>query len=166
MFIINLTRLESGFLLQVHSMSDLDDIVYKIIEFGSTDYESELALRDKVLRKPLGIELSLDRELEKGEIHFGAFYNGSLVACLVVKTFSDSSAKIRQMAVEPEFRAKGIGASLMKAAESYLETHGVRSISLNAREYALEFYLKLGYQVVGERFTEVGIPHFKAVKSV
>lgn len=32
-------------------------------------------------------------------------------------------------------------------------------IETHAREYAADFYLKLGYEITGDRFTEVGIPH-------
>jgi predicted GNAT family N-acyltransferase len=37
---------------------------------------------------------------------------------------------------------------------------------LHARETAVPFYLKLGYEVVGGQFEEVGIPHFKMEKKL
>lgn len=36
---------------------------------------------------------------------------------------------------------------------------GYARIYLHAREYAVGFYEKLGYECFGEPFTEVGIPH-------
>jgi len=35
---------------------------------------------------------------------------------------------------------------------------------LHAREAAIPFYLRLGYELEGEPFTEVGIPHRRMVK--
>ena len=36
---------------------------------------------------------------------------------------------------------------------------GYSRVYLHAREVAIEFYRKLGYEVFGEGFVEVGIPH-------
>jgi predicted GNAT family N-acyltransferase len=37
---------------------------------------------------------------------------------------------------------------------------------LNARDTAIPFYLHLGYELVGEPFVEVGIPHRKMRKAL
>lgn len=36
---------------------------------------------------------------------------------------------------------------------------------LHARDSALDFYLSLGYSIVGDPFEEVGIPHHRMEKS-
>lgn len=36
---------------------------------------------------------------------------------------------------------------------------GYKRVFMHARAYAVPFYLKLGYEVFGEEFVEVTIPH-------
>jgi predicted GNAT family N-acyltransferase len=43
---------------------------------------------------------------------------------------------------------------------------GIASLVLSAQESALEFYLRLGYRVEGERSFEAGIPHRKMRKAL
>jgi len=37
---------------------------------------------------------------------------------------------------------------------------------MHARKTAIGFYEKSGYSVIGDEFTEVGIPHFEMVKKI
>jgi predicted GNAT family N-acyltransferase len=49
-------------------------------------------------------------------------------------------------------------------AERLLKSRNFNEINLHARENAIPFYLTLGYTLVGDWFTEVGIPHKKMIK--
>jgi predicted GNAT family N-acyltransferase len=42
---------------------------------------------------------------------------------------------------------------------------GKEKMILHARDSALDFYLSLGYSIVGDQFEEVGIPHHRMEKS-
>ncbi|MFN4080100.1 MAG: GNAT family N-acetyltransferase, partial [Saprospiraceae bacterium] len=74
--------------------------------------------------------------------------------------------KMRQVAVAPEAQGKGVGAKLVSASEQLARQLGARRIALHARETAVPFYLKLNYQIEGEPFEEVGIPHRYMVKEL
>jgi predicted GNAT family N-acyltransferase len=50
--------------------------------------------------------------------------------------------------------------------EKEAEKRRIGEIALHARETAVGFYEKLGYVVSGERFTEVGIPHWYMQKNM
>ncbi len=45
-----------------------------------------------------------------------------------------------------------------------MKSIGVKMITAHAREVVLPFYLKQGWSTVGERYTEVGIPHMSIEK--
>jgi predicted GNAT family N-acyltransferase len=60
---------------------------------------------------------------------------------------------------------QGIGKRLFMAFEAYLLNLGFQIFVLHARQVATGFYNNLGYQVQGEVFQEIGIPHFKMTKS-
>ena len=137
----------------------------KRIEFDSSDYQKELELRDEVLRKPLGMSL-FDENLtaEVADVHLGAFVNDRLIAVLLLTKLSDTDIKMRQVAVDENFRSQKAGSKLVQIAETYAKNAGYRKIVLNARKTAVGFYEKLGYEKKGDMFTEVGIAHLKMQK--
>lgn len=63
------------------------------------------------------------------------------------------------MGVSEDHQRKQIGTKLVEIVEKWCVENGYSAVETHAREYAQDFYLKLGYKVSGDRFTEVGIPH-------
>ncbi len=137
------------------------------IAFRSEAYNEELKLRDKVLRKPLGMSL-YDENLEReaGDIHLGSFIEGQLVGVLILTPLTQVDIKMRQVAVEETYRSKKVGSRLVGYAEQNARTSGYTKMVLNARATAVTFYEKLGYHVISNEFKEVGIPHFKMMKNI
>jgi N-acetylglutamate synthase-like GNAT family acetyltransferase len=71
------------------------------------------------------------------------------------------TAQIRFMAVDQDVQNNGIGKSLMLDMELAAKASGVQEIILHAREIALPFYDKLGYQLVEKSHLLFGeIQHF------
>lgn len=144
------------------------DVELISIEYSTNLYESALELRNEILRKPLGRSLDfVDLDGESEQQHFGILsYEKELIACVSAKKISAKHCKLRQMAVSENFQGKGIGAEFLSRVERELMAQGVQEISLHARESAIKFYEKLGYNCIGELFDEVGISHIKMHKNV
>lgn len=139
----------------------------KEIKFKSPEYEQELLLRQRILREPLGrILTSEDLSLDANSIHVGAFFDGQLIGCLMLVPISDSLFKMRQVAVDLDYQGQGVGQILVKFAEQLAVAKNIQSIELNARVTAVPFYLKLGYDLCGDVFEEVTIPHRKMIKKL
>jgi predicted GNAT family N-acyltransferase len=138
------------------------------IEFGTPEYEESVALRYEVLRKPLGLEFSVEQlAAEWSDTHLAGFdENAKIVAILILTPAGDHQIKMRQVAIDPTLQSKGLGAQLVKASEVLAQKNHFQRMVLHARETAVPFYLKLGYEVVGGQFEEVGIPHFKMEKKL
>ena len=141
------------------------------IPWQSDLYQQEVALRDEVLRAPLGLGFTPEQlAAEKDELRFGVVdqqqVDQQLIACVLVKPLSSTVAKLRQMAVAPDRQREGVGATLIRSVEKSLADRGYEVIEMNAREVVMGFYQSLGYTSVGERFVEVGIPHFKMSKQI
>ena len=102
---------------------------------------------------------------EGDQVHLVGLIGGAVVACALMRV-DDGVPKMRQVAVEPERQGQGLGAELVRAFEREAVRRGYKEIVLNARDTAVPFYLRLGYQVVGEPFEEVTIPHRKMRKSL
>ena len=139
----------------------------RIIDHGSAEYGRIVELRKEILRRPLGLDFTAaDLEAEKEDILIGAFDEEKILACCLLKKLDAESCKLRQMAVHGSLQGKGVGASLLNFAENVARDRGFRKMVMNARKTALGFYGKLGYQVVGEEFDEVTIPHFRMEKNL
>ncbi len=139
------------------------------IEFGTPDFDCALALRDIVLRKPLGLEFhSQDIALEFDQFHLGAFAeDGTLLGVMTLQDLHhDHTIKMRQVAVTPDRQSQGIGSYLVHVAEIFCRQKGYQCIVLHARDTAIPFYKRLHYQPIGEEFYEVNILHQKMEKTL
>ena len=143
-------------------------LAFKEIVFGTDDYRRECALRNDVLRKPLGLSLTVEElAREEDQLHFGLFEpDDNLVACAVAVKLSPTDARIRQMAVSPIHQRRGLGKRLMSELEANLRSRGFANLVLHARATAVGFYKALGYTVIGDGFTDVTVAHFRMVKAV
>jgi predicted GNAT family N-acyltransferase len=123
-------------------------------------YAEEKDLRDRTLRRPLGMVLSAkDIQDDCRRIHLVAFDPaGRLVGCVQVEREGDA-ARIRQMAVDEASRGTGTGRELMEGIERIAAQEGCRRVTMHARCVAQGFYERLGYATVSGVFQEVGIPH-------
>lgn len=139
---------------------------FSLFSHDSSIYAEELNLRDEVLRRPLGMSI-YDDDLtpDSQSMHLGAFSGNRLVGVLqLLPTEHRSILKMRQFAVSPAFQGRQVGKSLLLFAEQQAALHHCTQIVLHARKVAVGFYLKQGYRVCSDEFTEVGIPHFDMQK--
>lgn len=131
------------------------------IAYGSDEWRAALDLRDRELRRPLGLSVyddPLDEEAD--DLHFAVFDGDALIAYACATPYGER-ARVRQVAVEPSKRGEGHGRKVMELAEQSLAERGFREIFLHARVNAEGFYRHLGYEPRGERFREVGIEHIE-----
>ncbi|MFM7389660.1 MAG: GNAT family N-acetyltransferase [Vampirovibrionales bacterium] len=147
----------------------------KQIEFDSADYHAAVALRQAVLRTPLGLVFTAEELAKEAPyLHCVAVLEGNVVGSLmlvygspVLETPSESlEVQLRQMAVQHEGQSLGIGSRLLGFAESLAKANGATVLWCNARQSAQRFYEKNGFQVVGDPFTLVELPHIKMQKSL
>lgn len=139
----------------------------EMFKYGTKLYNQELILRDKILRKPLGLNL-FDEDLNQDiiDIHIGACNEEILIGVILLTPIDKITIKMRQVAVDDEYQGQGIGSGLVSFCEKYAYENGYKIITMHARKNVIGFYNKLGYKTVGEEFTEVSLPHFKMIKSL
>jgi predicted GNAT family N-acyltransferase len=139
----------------------------KILDYGSPEYHQMVKLRDDVLRKPLGMGFT-EQELaqEKDNMLIAAFEDDQMLGCCMLVEERPETVRLRQMAVINDLQGKGIGRALMTFAENIARDRGYKNITMHARKHAIGFYEKMGYNVKGDEFTEVTIPHFVMQKAL
>ncbi len=141
--------------------------MFILMKFNSPEYQNSLALREDILRLPLGKKLSnIDTGDDGQQLHFGMFDQSKLIACVVIKPLDNLQVKLRQMAVTNDYQGQSIGRQLIQKTETTLQQKGFNRIELNARKVALGFYEKLGYVTQGDYFLENGIEHIKMMKRI
>jgi predicted GNAT family N-acyltransferase len=141
--------------------------VIRTIPHGSVEYDQAIILRRAVLRTPLGLDFSAEQlAAEATDIHICAFDDEALTGTVVITPYSQTTAKLRQMAVAPGKQGTGLGAQILASAESHVRALGLSQIALAARVTAQAFYEKNGYKPEGETFIEVTIPHILMTKAL
>lgn len=144
-------------------MPDGDRLITPVA-FGSATYDRMTALRDAVLRRPLGQVLTAaDTQGEAEQVHIAALEGREVVGTLLLKP-AGAAMTIRQVAVDPQRQGTGLGAALVRFAEALSRERGVRLVHLHARTSVAGFYKKLGYHREGAPFVEVGLPHVNMTK--
>jgi len=137
------------------------------VEWGSPEYREAIELRRVILRLPLGLDFTPEQlEEERDNYHLVAIKDGQIVGCLVLTPRSSEAIQMRQVAVSPELRSAGIGRAMILESERHAANLGYQEMMLHAREVSTGFYDRLGYQRRGDKFVEVGIPHFEMFKSL
>ena len=132
----------------------------RIVEHGASEYWEAVKLRDRVLRQPLGLAFTeMELAAEADQLHFVGYQNGEPVACAVLQWVAPGIAKMRQVAARPDLQGQGLGCRLVQAFEDEAKKRGASEIVLHARGTAVPFYLRMGYEVVGDPFEEIGLPH-------
>jgi predicted GNAT family N-acyltransferase len=129
-------------------------------DYGSAHYQQAKRLRNDVLRVPLGLTLSDEDTAEDAtRLHFVALENDIVIATVSMMKLTTETIKLRQMAAANQFQGKGVGLQLVRYAEQSVQKLGFSMVEMAARDTAVPFYEKLGYQTFGEPFMEVGVPH-------
>lgn len=142
---------------------------FEIIKYNSEEYDQMVALRDQILRKPLGLTFSVqDLEKDKNDLLLVSRYpdKGVITGCCILTPLDERTAQLRQMAVAIFCQGKGLGSGLLAYAENVAKERHFEYICLHARKVAVDFYKKHGYTIESDQFVEVGIPHFEMMKKV
>ncbi|HKA99567.1 MAG TPA: GNAT family N-acetyltransferase [Methyloceanibacter sp.] len=142
-----------------------DDLELVEVPFGSDLYRRALALREAILRVPLGLSLSPDELADDARRqHFCAISRGAVVGSVSMEPLDGETVQLRQMAVMADRRLEGIGTRLLACGEGWAQSQGYRTIVLNARLDSNGFYARSGYRAEGEPFEENTVPHIRMTK--
>jgi predicted GNAT family N-acyltransferase len=123
-------------------------------------YAQELELRYRVLRQPLGhARADVPFPFERESLHLVLCEGGSVLGCVLFHPEDARSGRLFQMAIAAEQQGRGLGRDLVRALEEELQRRGFVEVHLHARAPVAAFYERLGYELYGEPFVEVGVAH-------
>ena len=113
------------------------------------EWEDYYNLRFRVLRAPLNQPIGSERnDGDKTGIHFALYEKGKLRAIARLDETEKLISQVRFVAVENTSQGKGFGRLIMEATEKKSKEMGNIKMILHARDYAVDFYLKLNYSLI------------------
>lgn len=140
---------------------------FRQIKCDTADYAAMLDLRERILRKPLGLVVTdAEKQQDTQDYLLGAFDGDTIQGCLILQKQTDGSVKMRQVAVDEGLQGQGIGGKMLHAAYAVLQGWGVTKLYCHARGTAVDFYRRHGWVVSSDEFLEQNIPHFRMDISV
>ena len=130
--------------------------------FDSALYHQSMKLRETVLRHPLDMQFTEeDLAIEQDQKHLVMYSSQKeIIGGLSLVSLGESSVKLRQMWVLPEYQGMGIGKKGVNEAHRLAKAHKAQEIYCHARENAIGFYEKMLYSKEGSPFLEVGLTHY------
>jgi predicted GNAT family N-acyltransferase len=70
------------------------------------------------------------------------------------------TVKIQRVCVSRDFRGKGVGAAIIGFIVAHARDNRLASFAkLGAQTHALDFYRRLGFEVIGDEYMDASIPH-------
>lgn len=123
-------------------------------------------LRYEVLRAPWNQPRGSERnDGDETAEHFAFFEDDEIIGVGRLDFTENLGSQIRFMAVDSRFQVRGIGRQLMQHMEEIARNKGCKETILHAREIALPFYEKLGYDITEKSHLLFGeIQHFLMIK--
>ena len=128
---------------------------------GTEDVDGALRVRDRVFCGEQGVPRSDEHdELDDRALHLVAVLQdgGRVVGTLRLLAFGDV-AKIGRVAVERDWRRRGIASQMLEIALVVARERGCVQARLASQVDATALYQGAGFTVESEPFEDAGIPH-------
>ncbi len=139
----------------------------KVESFLFSDQEKfrkALSIRTEVFVNEQKVDKRLEFDGKDPEaIHYLAYYENKVAGCARWRK-TEKGIKLERFAVLPEYRAKKIGREILMVVLNDV-VNASQTIYLNSQKSAIGFYLKNGFSIQGEPFSEAGIEHVKMIYS-
>jgi predicted GNAT family N-acyltransferase len=132
-----------------------------VLRIGRTgDIATCLALRRRVFIEEQAVPEADEVDGRDGEaVHLLATADGLAVGCARLLAMGETG-KIGRVCVLPDWRGRGIGAAIVRAAVSdFADRGGIAQVKLGAQLHAIGFYEALGFTAEGPEYLDAGIAH-------
>lgn len=165
-----------------HDPTDISAVADRVhhlgdrVEIREVSVESVRPLRRTVLRAGMADQsVDFDGDDEDGTFHLAAVDTNGRVVATSTWLARDAANhpgrrayQLRGMATAVDHQSRGLGARLIDAGLQLLAERDVELVWANARDAALDFYLRLDFSIEGEGFIErvTGLPHHVVVRDL
>ena len=140
----------------------------RVFKVRTVTWDRERSVLSAIRHRVFIQEQNVPEEMEWDEhdshaVHFLAIEaTGNAIGC--ARLLRDGH--FGRMAVSVAWRNKGVGRTLLQAAEREALTRGHGVMHLSAQKHAAGFYLRHGFVIVGDDYMEAGIAHVAMQKKL
>jgi predicted GNAT family N-acyltransferase len=105
----------------------------------------------------------LNDEKEEKSTHIAISQDDELIAYGRLTALNSEEFQISQIVVPPNYQGQGYGVKLLQELVLSAKNRGAKTIALNARISAIDFYGKQGFQHAGQVYSSrtTGVRHIK-----
>jgi predicted GNAT family N-acyltransferase len=119
-----------------------------------------LRVREQVFCREQGVPRALEHDgLDDGALHLLALVGREQAVGTLRLLLAGEVAKIGRVAVERDWRGRGIASRMLTAAVAVAREKGCKEARLASQLAARGLYERAGFMVASEPFEEAGIPH-------
>ncbi len=136
----------------------MDNLKIEII-YGLEGFEKAKEIRYRVFVQEQSVPQELEWDSFDKIAHHLILYLNNIPFGTARLFTKENRSYIGRVAVLKEYRGKGYGRIIMKAIMEHAKNIGIKRIYLHSQTYIKDFYKKLGYKEIGDKFIEAGIPH-------
>ena len=127
---------------------------------GPQDVRAAAALRVRVFCDEQGVALDQELDgLDGDALHLIALQRGAAVVGTLRLFLFDREAKIGRVAVDRDWRHRGIASRMLAEALARSRSQGILRVRLAAQMNATAVYERSGFAVESDRFEQAGIAH-------
>lgn len=133
----------------------------KFFNSDSAEFEIVKSIRTAVFTNEQGAnaEEEFDKYDSSPNSVFALLYDdGNAVATARIAN-TERGIKIGRIAVLKSCRGKGYGAVIVNAVTNKAFDRGADIVYVDAQNYAVPFYEKLGFEIIGSEIIDRGLPH-------
>lgn len=131
----------------------------KFINHNDSDFSKVKMIRTAVFTREQGADADGEFDCYDDGAVFALLYDGNEAVATARVVVTDKGYKIGRIAVLKQYRGKGLGSAVVRAVTQSAFDKGAQRVFVDAQNYAVPFYEKMGFKVSGSEITDRGLPH-------
>lgn len=131
----------------------------EFIKFDNPLFSAVKDIRVKVFTNEQGALADEEFDEYDKSADFALLYEDDKPVATARIAVTSKGFKIGRIAVLKECRGKKYGAKIVNAVTKNAFEQGAVSVLVDAQNYAVPFYEKLGFRVIGSEIVDRGLPH-------
>lgn len=137
----------------------MSELSVDFFDFGDSRFQYVKDIRINVFSREQGVNLSEEFDSLDSSAKFALLYLDGKPAATARIAATDKGVKIGRIAVLKKYRGTGLGRAVVSAVTNKAFDDGASRVLVDSQNYAVGFYQKLGFSVIGEEVTDRGLPH-------
>lgn len=131
----------------------------KLISYSDREFELVRAIRKTVFIEEQGAIADEEFDEYDRNATFALLYDSASAVGTARYVMTDTGCKIGRIALLRECRGRGYGADIVRFVVQKVFEQGESFVLVDAQNYAVPFYEKLGFKVTGNEIIDRGLPH-------